>query len=840
MDNCFFRKLSAISAMLTMAAVAMPGFALDDFDLEADKLLLLNEIVVTARKREEGLQRTPLAVSAFDAQTLQASGVATMRDLAVAVPGLVFNEAGNKAPVIFIRGIGQKESIASLDPTVGVYLNGVYIPRTDTQMLDTVDTESVQVLRGPQGTLFGKNTTGGAILVATRSPNTDEFSGEVSTRLGNYGRRDAKVSVNIPLTQDTLSMRAALNSVKRDGYLENIAGSRDYGDEERLAATARVLWAPTRSFSADAFFYLSKQNENGLGTNCLFVNPEGNLSGQLVYPAAGANVTPFQTSCNASEAAADDGKISMTDKSAFRITNQMMALTLAWDLGAVELKSITGFGHQQDIVTEDDQDGAALEALQNGTITINNYLRAGGVEADDEERDQLSQEFDLVGTAFDESLSYTVGLFYSYESMDNSPYTQAIGPGTFSLSTSGLDQSPPFVLSPHKMLATQSDLTSETSALFAQGTYDFTDWFQLTMGARYTEEKRERDLRVYDVDFDVLAQRAGATDVPGLGINYGSIANFNDAYQRYLRGEYAIPFRVGATDSGDKTWNKFTPAVTASFVNLENYLGWKHLDSMLVYLTVSDGFKSGGLEPKGAKLTQFDPEELRNYEIGAKIDTFDHRLRVNAAFYYMKYKDIQVRIAEVGTEGPTVIDLSLGNAAEATISGAELEVSAVPVDNLTLAVALNYTDAGYDEFTTKEVSTAPGELLPGTQTVDRSGEPFGGTPDKTASFMINYDYLTQSLGTWSPRLTVYYRDEVYIGLDSTAPQYEQSTLASYALLNARLNWSPDRHWNFAAYVDNITDKDYYQGGFAVTQALGAAIVVQGAPRLYGLEASYEF
>jgi iron complex outermembrane receptor protein len=837
MDVRFFGRPPLLSTMLVLASVTMPALARDDFDDEVDRLLLLNEIVVTARKREEGLQNTPIAVSAFDARDLRAAGVLTMRDLSTAVPGLVFNEAGNKAPIIFIRGIGQKESIASLDPTVGVYLNGIYIPRTDAQMLDTVDTQSVQVLRGPQGTLFGKNTTGGAILVTTRSPNTDEFSGEAWTRLGNFGRRDAKLSVNIPLTSETLSMRAALNSVKRDGYLDNVAGDRDYGDEDRVAATARVLWTPTRDFSADAFFYLSKQNENGLGTNCLFVNPNGNLSGQLVYPGSGNATTDFRTSCNQSEAAADDRKVSMTDKSAFRITNQMMALTLGWDLGAVELKSITGYGHQQDIVIEDDQDGAAIEALQNGTLTINNYLRAGGVDVGDEVRNQLSQEFDLVGTAFDESLSYTVGLFYSYETMDNSPYTQAIGPGTFSLSTASL-LLPNTALGPHKMLATQSDLESETSALFAQGTYDFTDWFQLTLGARYTQEKRKRDLRVYEVDFPVLAQRTGAT-LAGSTINYGTIANFNNAYQSYLNGGFTIPFKLDATKRDEETFNKFTPAITASFVNLENYLGWNHLDSMLVYFTVSEGFKSGGLEPKGTDIKQFDPEKLRNYELGTKIDTFDHRLRVNAAFYYMDYDDIQVRIAEAGT-GPTEILLSIDNAGKATIAGAELEVSAVPVDNLTLAVALNYTHASYDEFTTTEVFVDPGQLVPTTHDIDRSSEPLGGTPEKTASFMINYDINTRSIGTLSPRLTVYYRDEVYIGLDSSAPQYSESTLDPYALLNARLNWAPDRRWNVAAFVDNVTDKQYYQGGFAVTQALGAAIVVQGAPRTYGAEVSYEF
>lgn len=822
-----FRKNALFPLAMAVATASSPVFALDDFDLEADKLLLLNEIVVTARKREESLQHSPVAISAFDTQALRELGTANIRDLSIAAPSLQFTEAGTKAPIIFIRGIGQRESVASLDPTVGVYLNGIYIPRTDSQLLDTVDTESVQVLRGPQGTLFGKNTTGGAIVVTSRSPNTDVFSGEASTRLGNFGRRDAKLLLNIPLAEDTLAMRAALASVKRDGYMENIAGDRDFGDEERLAASARLLWTPTRSFSADVFLYGSKQNENGLGVNCLFVNPNGNLSGLLVYPGQGAGTTSFQTSCNESERAADDRKVAMTDKSAFRLTNEMMALTLDWDLDVVELKSITAYGHQEDIVVEDDQDGSPLEALQNGSATLTNYLRDGGIDADDEERDQLSQEFNLIGTAFDESLSYTLGLFYSYESMDNTPYAQAIGPGTFAMiaNTNGL--------ATHKVLATQSDIESETVAVFAQGTLDVTDWFQLTAGARFTQEKRERESRVYNVDLNTLSQRTGST-VTALGLAYGSVNNFNAAYESYLAGDFAIPMELTSTEKGDETWNKVTPAITASFVNLENYLGWNHLDSMLIYATVSEGFKSGGLEPLGTTLKVFEPEELINYEIGTKIDTFDHRLRINAAFYYMDYDDIQVRVAEVGTGGVTDINLSIDNAGKANIAGVELEVVAVPADNLTLAAAFNYTDASYDEYVTKEVVSGV-EI-----TTDRSDEPFAYTPETTASFAVNYDFITRNAGTWSPRLTVYYRDEVFVGLDSYAPRYDESTLPAYTLLNARLNWSFGRDWNIAAFVDNVTDKEYYQGGFAVTQALGAVMVSPGAPRMYGLEAHYEF
>ena len=194
--------------------------------------MALEEVIVTARRREEALQDTPVAVSAFSAEALKVAGIANTRDLQESVPGLIFSEQGNKAPSIFIRGIGQKESNTALDPGVGVYINSIYIARTDSQLLDVVDPSSIQVLRGPQGTLFGKNNTGGALLVTTQLPDMEELSGEVSSRVGNFGRGDLKVSGNIPLVEDKLAARFSLNTTNSDGYLKNTNNGEKYGDED--------------------------------------------------------------------------------------------------------------------------------------------------------------------------------------------------------------------------------------------------------------------------------------------------------------------------------------------------------------------------------------------------------------------------------------------------------------------------------------------------------------------------------------------------------------------------------------------------------------------------------
>jgi iron complex outermembrane receptor protein len=225
-------RLVVLALCLVVPMVAAQGDTANDNQGQ----MALEEIIVTARKREESLQETPVAISAFSAEALEVAGIANTRDLQESVPGLIFSEQGNKAPSIFIRGIGQKEANAALDPGVGVYINSIYIARTDSQLLDVIDTESIQVLRGPQGTLFGKNNTGGALLINTIVPHTDALEGEVSTRLGNYGRRDVKVSGNVP---GWMATRRALTTAK------NTATRTDSAEQDGCTGKPVTCSVPT-------------------------------------------------------------------------------------------------------------------------------------------------------------------------------------------------------------------------------------------------------------------------------------------------------------------------------------------------------------------------------------------------------------------------------------------------------------------------------------------------------------------------------------------------------------------------------------------------------------------
>ncbi len=815
----------------------------------------LEEVVVTARRRDESLQETPVAVSALGEQALIDAGVSTITDLQQSVPGLQFGESGSKTPAIFIRGIGQRESSAVLDPGVGVYLNNIFIARQDGQLLDTVDTQSIQVLRGPQGTLFGKNNTGGAMLVTTKEPHFEQFEWGFSSKVGDQGRKDLKVSGNIPLVEDKLGMRFALNSKKRDGYLDNVDG-KTFGDEERLAVTSRWLWDVSDNFSADLFIYWSKQDELSSAVSCLHQNPDSNVT-QLTYPGRRDG---FESACNDSEALAEKREVSInSEDSLVTMTSTIYALTLNWGFENFDVKSITGISQQFDIVRNDDQDGSNISIVNNGGKVLNQALAADGKKELDEKRLQISQELQVSGTAFDERLSYTTGIFLSLEEIEDNPFAQFIGPKALAgikfetVCAGGANQADPglaiacslpgandgSVFPLVTVLGTSSTLTNESWAVFAQGTYDVTDWLQLTIGGRHTVEKRERDLSAYYVDHDVYAPRLraatmSATDyIPEAGF-YSPITaeQLHSAADNNRLPDVPLTI-VESLDVREASWRRFTPTVTLAALAPEEMAENWGLSSAMTYFTWSKGFKAGGFEPKGPELTSFDPEDVVNIELGVKLEAFDSRLRFNAAAYSLDYTNIHVRVAE---QGPTISDLFLflSNAGEATVNGIEFETT-VLLGNWLLISSASHIAADYQKFDAQIVD--PVNMT--TSTVDRSNEEFALVPKNSASFAVQYNAVTP-IGVIMPRLSAYYRSELFTGIDERAIEYESSTVNSVAIWNGRLTWMPSEQIRVTAFVNNLTDEQYFKSGFAVSALLGAATLVQGEPRSYGLEFAWDF
>lgn len=844
---------SCATVFFTLLGFNSSGFAQESAAEAQAASPSLEEVVVTARRREESLQETPVAVSALGESALQEAGIATITDLQQLVPGLQFGESGSKTPAIFIRGIGQREGAAVLDPGVGVYLNGIFIARQDTQLLDTVDTQSIQVLRGPQGTLFGKNNTGGAMLVTTKQPHFEQFEMSLFAKLGENERSDFKFAGNFPILEDRMGLRFALNSKKYKGYNKDLNTGEWYGDEERLAATARLYWEITDTLSADVFTFWSKQNERSSALNCIHQNPDSNIS-QLLWLG---HEEGFIGECNNSEALGINGEVfTNPDKSEIKMTNAMYALTLNWGFENFDVKSITAYSEQFDIVRNDDQDGTDIAAVNNGTTTLNGALVNSGHEPIDESRSQFSQELQISGTAFDDRLSYTTGIFVSREEINENPFAQLIGekgltgvrlstgcagvfPEPLASSLCGLSDLSELALPLVTFLGTSSSLVNESWAVFAQGTYEITEWLQLTVGGRHTVEERERDLTTYDFDGNEYALRltsATGTPVVYLGDDVGFFSPVSyDALHNLAETNTIpdLPVIVNASDDiQSEEWRRFTPTVTLSYLAQDNVLDALNLNTGMVYFTWSKGFKAGGFEPRGTELRSFNPEDVENFELGFKLDAVDSTFRFNAAMYHMSYQDIHVRIAEQGA-GIADLFLFLSNAGAATIDGAEIEMTYL-FGKFMLHATANYTDASYDEFTTTVVIPLEGQMQ-----ADRSAEPFALVPEQSFSLALQYNGITP-FGAIIPRLSMYHRSEIFTGIDEKAIEYDTSTLDELTLWNARVTWAPSENMSASFYVNNLLDEEYYKSGFAVSALLGAATLVQAEPRTMGLELNYEF
>lgn len=805
----------------------------------------LEEVIVTARRQVENLQETPVAVSALSASALEEAGISTITDVKQVVPSLQITTSGGKVPTVYIRGVGQRADRADLDPGVGQYLNGIYIPRTDSALLDAVDVASIQVLRGPQGTLFGKNSTGGAMLISTKRPDPLESELTLSGKLGQFGRKDLKFSANTPLMDNRAALRLSLLSKQYDGYLDNANTGDSYGDESRLAATLRLLVDINDNLSGDLFAFWTKQNENSAGLTCRFQSENNVLMSSAVLPGQNQFVSIAER-CKTSEQVAQDYKVlNNPEEAKIQLESTMLALTFNGRIGELELESITAWSHQYGIERYEDQDGVDMNIISQSGPLLFDRMRASGIAVPEEDRHQYSQEFKLSGSNASEYLEYTVGLFGAYETLRNSPRARGIGPeGMFGLDaadlvgllggfSAGLPINTgivPLVL-PENLV---SDLTNVSVAAFSQINWNAKAWLQLTAGLRYTTEDKTRSTKVYQTDYNRYAdllnarlrERGSLASTAHLDGGIYSPIPANDFHLIGPKPPTLVLKAEPIEAKSQKRFSQLTPALTATFLASDQLLESLVVDSGMAYITASKGFKAGGLDLRGTAIQPFEAELVNNIELGLKIDAADSRIRVNAAVFRMDYQDIQVTVAE--TAGLTPINY-LTNAGEALIQGAELELT-LALERWLFHLSAGYTDADYIDYT---VGTTEGDE-------DRSDEPFPLVPKATASLSAQYSYPSR-FGTITPRLFYYWRDELYTGQDGDGPLFDSTTIEAQGVLGIRLNYlSLSEKIRLTAYIENATDAFYYGGGFGITRSYGAVLHAVAPPRQYGLEFSYRF
>ncbi len=798
-------KMLALAIVTIVPCISVPQSCLAQGNI-------LEEVVVTARKREESLQETPVAVTALGSDALRDANIRNLADLSANVPGLD-SKVGSKSGEFSIRGVGARDSKnVRTDPAVGVYVDGIFIPRNDTQLVETVNLESIQVLRGPQGTLFGKNTAGGVLLLTTVKP-ADEFGGELAGEVGNLGRQNLRGSLNIPLLDDVLLGRFTVDSRTRDGYMKDAETRHEYGDEDKLALAAQLRWMPLDELLVDLLLFHSKQDEMAAPQSCILANPGTILQS---FTAPGDSRSLAET-CALSEQLRDRQKV-INDREGVRweMDSTMAGLNIDWELGGLTLRSITGLLHQEDINNWRDQDASPIFSIQNLELVVD-QLRANGFETD-QQRDFLSQEFQLVGTAFDDKLDFTVGLFGSMESLDHNPEGTMISSAGFLGRQDGDDVAVLPVTLAGWRGSSISSYDNKTWAAFSQGTWHFNERWQLTLGGRYGVEDKEVEVLNY----------ISEAETPGRL----SREEF-DALVGTIHPVIRSPGRE--REQAEDDWSEFTPMVSLSYLAPDAWLDNSGLDNLMLYATYSSGFKAGGFANFGDELISFDPETVDNYELGIKLDALGNRLRLNAALYSMDYQDMQLTVTRQLSEIQTAAGTA--NAGEATLQGVEFEFSVMPTEHWLFQFSGNYLDASYEQFDDLVRDPVSGGFVP----VDRSDEPFGYTPETSFTVVAQYAW-NNGWGDFSARLSGYYRDEVYIGLTAGAEQSPLSTLDSYDLWNARLSWqlptAADVH--IAIYVDNFTDEEYFGTGNIELSSQGTLTVVPGLQRTYGLQANYRF
>jgi iron complex outermembrane recepter protein len=829
----------------------------------------IEEVIVTARKRSENIQETPVAVSAFSGEALREQGIQSAQELSKSVPSLQINDS--TSPQIFIRGIGQRAHMARFDPSVSVYLDGIFIPRPDGQLLDTIDIDAVQVLRGPQGTLFGKNNTGGALVFNLTKPG-DTVGGYVEGALGNYSEQRLRAAVDLPITDKLLS-RVAINTRRRDGFLKDVSGAR-YQSIDRQSVIGQLRWDAADNLTVDTLAFFGRVREEYPSYHCelinedaLFVNGLGLLWSGDTDPS---NPSAYRENCEANNRK-NLPDLTTNQGDSFRAHKDqdilMLGSTLEWQINETHsLKTIIGYRDATKFGPQSASDEGGPQP----------YLRA--LVLDDSIQESLTLEFQLNGSAFDGALDYTAGLFWQdeYKSerfLTSSPLVgaEATTLGVLALGQAGIDLSAldgilsalqipggtvPLIGALVPLSTVQDfDIDGQTYAAFSQATWHITENLEWTLGGRYTEEIRKSDLVTRTADLPAVLNILASANprfipaVPSMGVaaylgtwseDPIQIANdiLNDAYP----GDIKAPLGAPDYDDKDSTFRQFTPMTSMAWIIPEEWLADSLLSSAMVYGTWSFGFKSGFHEPSGVDgLSEVSPEKLENREIGIKIDALDRSLRMNIALYSMIFTDMQLITVNVDSANSLVVTSQ--NAGESLIEGGELEVLWLPSENLAINFTYSNNNYKYNEFMDNDLAALAlrGEFVP----VDRSSEEFAVAPEQTASLGVQYTLVTD-YGLFSPRLDFSYKSDVYMGLDAGSWQVAKRDpdiiyAPAYTLVDARLNWiNPINELSISAYVKNLTDKRYDIGAVATAESLGTFSRALGDPRTFGIEVRKEF
>jgi len=741
----------------------------------------VEEITVTARKREESLQSTPVSVTAFTSSSLEARSIDNLSGIQNFTPNLQINngrpDGGGSTAQLFIRGVGQNDFLFPNDPGVGLYLDDVYISRSVGGMMSLVDVERIEVLRGPQGTLYGRNTIGGAVKVITNRPDGD-VEGRMQVTTGRFDRLDVQGYVAFPIVEDELFGKISVASINRDGYGRRLTDGQQLGDDDKLITRGMLRWVPTDRLDITLAADVTRQREYGAVGTLLGTVPGAavadptvglpfdptpqdsltviDLYNAMVIPAIAPGLgLPADTQFDDRWLTGNPFLSNGTDMARDDLDIWGVSLTVDWDLSdTIMVKSVTAYRDLEASFSRD-SDHTPLPIVAT---------------ANENEQHQFSQELQFSGDAADNRLQWLFGAYYFDEFARDRNNVKLVS-GTLQAAGFELDITP------------LNEIDVKNWALFGQGTYALTDKLSVTVGVRYTYEKKE-----YFQD------------------HFNTVSGVQVVGPRLL----------------EESWDDFSPRFG---------LEYQANDDVLLYANASKGFKSGGWSPRPTNgnegLLPFNPETLWSFEAGAKTAWADNRVVLNTAAFYNLYQDIQLTTVAGGPNGALILNVQ--NAAENRIWGFEAEVFARPVENLDLQAALGYIN---DKYT---------ELDPGV-TIPEDAE-LPDAPSWTLNLGAAYTIPLTNSFELTLRGDANYRSRVEKDpINSKTIPVNGNLIGQdgYWLLDARMSFGPqDGPWELAVFGTNLTNKKYITNSINV-DAFGFLEAYYGRPREWGASATLRF
>ncbi|WP_116365724.1 TonB-dependent receptor [Parahaliea mediterranea] len=837
--------MNSVISNVVKPASSLSAIALGLLLAQGSQAQQLEEVVVTATLRAESLQDVPISMIAMSGESIKDMNITRAEDFAVDMPAVTISQN----PIynfIFIRGVGTPGANQGMEQSVSIFHDGVYMGRHQLSRAPFMDLERVEVLRGPQSILFGKNTIGGAISLITAKP-TEEFEGMVNASYGSYGEKELNGYLSGPIT-DNLRGRIAARGYEIDGYLDNVMTGDDGPSREDTTVRAQLAWDATDNLTITGKWENSQFDATQTTTQLGVFNPFNagavafnNLNQALVAAATGGN---GRERYDDERAVVNDGGALLGQvlpefaglpgfpdlEEGSQNDMDVGSLTLDWAIGDHTLTAITGYAQYEyrDIC---DCDFAALPLTQADAR---------------EDYDQFSQEIRLTSPG-GEKLDYIVGLYYhqsdlTYNARDafgTSMAYQMVG-------------APSPLLVPNLSREYTLDQEQDMWAVFGSTTYSFTDATRLTLGLRYFEEQKTADHRL-DKYFTGGWDYSALAGLPAGSLAYGdSAADYDD----FLAG-------FGAVDLGGVSAGQVTELIYGQLLGTSEHdirgrdrkeqdWNWQITlehditEDVMVFATASTGTKGGGfdgrfLSTNDDPLFEYEEETAENYELGVKAYLLDNTMTLNATAFYVAVEDYQVNIFDGAT------GFFVQNAAEIESQGVEVDINWAATEKLTVRFAGSYLDATYASWPNAPCWASPADDV-------RGGCMNFGTPDAYRdaggstnvfspewAYNLNLSYVQPVGNTLEARfvLNVNYADEQYTASDLD-PIYAYQE--SYTKYDARVSLgSVAGNWELALVGKNLTD-EYTSTANANDQPLvaGNGFKLLDRPRSYLLQATYRF